>query len=189
MNLQENPQEKEFEGDAVFDEDEFQVVENSNSRAMITTEHQSQEFTFEDLQQYLMMNLQDNPQVGRQTNSPVIPEPVIPPNQIYGSPSQSQQSISTEGMYKAIVNHANTVFQLREDYVNNLCLQYVNAQQIQHHIRHELIQVYGFQPHEYPFAELTCSNPYNASSLCAVPQSQSEPSQQSFDQLDPSYQS
>lgn len=188
MNLQENPQEKEFEGDAVFDEDEFQV-ENSNSSAMSTTEHQSQEFTFEDLQQYLMMNLQNKPQVSQQTNSPVDPEPIIPPNQIYGSSSQIQQSISTERMYQAVVNHVNTFFQLQADYVNNLCLQYVNAQQTQHCIRQELIQVYGFQPHEYPFAEATCLNPYNASSLYAVPQSQSEPSQQSSDQLDPSYQS
>lgn len=158
---------------------------------MSTTEHQSQEFTFEDLQQYLMMNLQDNPQVSLQTNSPVVPEPVIPPNQIYGSPSKSQQSISTEGMYQAIVNHANTYFQLRADYVNNLCLQNVNVQQTLHCIRQELIKVYAFQPHEYPFAEATCLNPYNASSSYAVPQSQSEPrpSQQSFDQLDPSYQS
>lgn len=138
---------------------------------MSTTEHQSQEFTFEDLQQYLMMNLQDNPQVSLQTNSPVVPEPVIPPNQIYGSPSQSQQSISTEGMYQAIVNHANTYFQLRADYVNNLCLQNVNVQQTLHCIRQELIQVYGLQPHEYPFAEATCLNPYNASSSYAVPQS------------------
>lgn len=187
MNLQENPQEKEFEGDAIFDEDEFQVVENSNSSAMSTTDHQTQEFTFQDLQQYLMMNLQDNPQVSQQTNSPVDPEPIIPPNQIYGSPSQIQQTNSTEGMYQVILNHANAYFQLRTDYVNNLGLQYVNAQQTLH--RQELIQVYGFQPHEYPFADVTCSNSYKASSLYAVPQSQSEPSQQSFDQLDPSYQS
>lgn len=175
MNLQENPQEKEFEEDAIFDEDEFQVVQNSNSSAMSTTEHESREFSFEDLQQYLMMNLQDNAQVSRQTNSPVLPEPVIP--------------ISTEERHQAILNHMKTTFQSYEDYVKNLCLQYVNGQKIQDRIKQELIEVYGFQPDKFPFAEVTSLNPYNASSLYAVPQSQSEPSQQSFDQLDPSYQS
>lgn len=184
MNLQENPQEKEFEEDDIFDEDEFlQVVENSNS--MSTTEHQSQEFTFEDFQQYVMVNLQANrPQV---TNSPV--EPIIPPNQIYGQiqPMQPiQESIVTEELYQATINNAKTYFQLRGEYEKNLCLDYLNVKKTLHRIRQELIQVYGFQPHEYPFAEVTSLNPYNAPSLYAVPQSQSEPSQ-SFDQLDPSY--
>lgn len=189
MNLQENPQEKEFEEDETFDEHEFQVVENSNSSTMSTTEHQSQEFTFEDFQQYVMMNLQDSSLLSLQTNTPVVPDPIIPSNQIYASPSQNQQSTSTDELYQETINHAKTYFQLRGEYVNNLCLEYLNIQQRQSRIRKELIQVYGFQPHEYPFAEVTCLNPYNASSLYAVPQSQSEPSQESFDQLDPSYQS
>lgn len=178
MNLQENPQEKESEEDAIFDEDEFQVVQNSNSSAMSTTEHESQEFTFEHIQEYLMKNLQENGQV----RWPVAPDPDIPPSQIYGSTSQEEK-------FHPILNYMKTCFQSYEDDAKNLCVQYLKGKKIQDRIKQELIEVYGFQSDRFPFAEVTSVNPYNASSSYPVPQSPSEPSQQSFDQLDPSYQS